>query len=453
MYAIVGDSAAPGGQLWSLVVLTVAANFGGWIISLTTLPRLIGMLFTGILLQVCLLKSSDMASSDSISIILLQNIGWVTIDDIEPVTAELRRIALTIILVRAGLEMDPVAFKKIYKTILKLAIVPWIVEAALVVVMGHYLLGLPWLWACLMGTIFAAVSPAVVVACLYRLRIKGYGVVKGIPTLIIAVSGIDDALSVAVFGILSSLMFAEGGGLAFQISQAPVCIFGGLGFGVLWGCLSRIVPEKGDEYVVPIRTLMLFGGGLLAIYGSEELHYEGAGPLGCVFAAFTSSYFWCRQGWDLEDNPVATAFEIFWMIFEPILFGVTGATVKIDLLDPEMVKFCLIILFTGVIVRILSTIAISFGDKLNWKERVFVSLSWMSKATVQAALGPVALRHILKKDKNEEDFDKLKYYADAVLVICILSIVVTAPIGAILISLTGTKLLKKTKQPVNTEGT
>ncbi|XP_063699645.1 sodium/hydrogen exchanger 9B2 [Culicoides brevitarsis] len=430
LYAIVGESAAPGGQLFSLVVLTVAANFGGWIISLTTLPRLIGMLFTGI---------------------LLQNVGWVTIDDIEPVTAELRRIALTIILVRAGLEMDPEAFKKIYKTILKLAIVPWIVEAAIVVVMAHYLLGLPWLWSCLMGTIFAAVSPAVVVACLYRLRIKGYGVVKGIPTLIIAVSGIDDALSVAVFGILSSLMFAEGGGLAFQISQAPVCIFGGLGFGILWGCLSRIVPEKGDEYVVPIRTLMLFGGGLLAIYGSEELHYEGAGPLGCVFAAFTSSYFWCRQGWDLEDNPVSTAFEIFWMIFEPILFGVTGATVKISLLDPEMVKFCLIILFTGVILRILSTIAISFGDKLNWKERVFVSLSWMSKATVQAALGPVALRQILKHE-NEEEFEKLKYYADAVLVICILSIVVTAPIGAILISITGTKLLKKTKQPVNTEG-
>lgn len=130
----------------------------------------------------------------------------------------------------------------------------------------------------------------------YRLRVKGYGVGKGIPTLIIAVSGIDDALSVAVFGILASILFSEDSGLGYQISQAPVCIFGGLIFGVLWGCLAKIVPEKGDEYVVPIRTLMLFGGGLLAIYGSEELLYEGAGPLGCVFAAFTSSYFWCNQG-------------------------------------------------------------------------------------------------------------------------------------------------------------
>lgn len=104
---------------------------------------------------------------------------------------------------------------------------------------------------------------------------------------------------------------------------------GGLGFGIFWGFLSKVIPEKGDAYVVPIRCLMLFGGGLLAIFGSEMLHYEGAGPLAVVFAAFTSSYFWCKQGWELEDNPVATAFEIFWMIFEPILFGITGASVKV----------------------------------------------------------------------------------------------------------------------------
>lgn len=85
----------------------------------------------------------------------------------------------------------------------------------------------------------------------------------------------------------------------------------------------------GDDYVVPIRCFMLFGGGLLAVFGSEIIGFEGAGPLAVVFAAFTSSYYWCKQGWELEDNPVATAFEIFWMVFEPILFGITGATVKV----------------------------------------------------------------------------------------------------------------------------
>lgn len=67
-------------------------------------------------------------------------------------------------------------------------------------------------------------------------------------------------------------------------------------------------------------------GGLFAVYGSEELGYEGAGPLGVVFAAFVSNYFWCREGWEIEDNPVGTGFEIFWMFFEPLLFGITGTS-------------------------------------------------------------------------------------------------------------------------------
>lgn len=164
---------------------------------LTTLPRLIGMLLTGI---------------------LMQNIGAVNIDGIQPVTAQLRKFALVIILTRAGLEMDPEAFKKIWFTILKLGLVPWTVEAAVNCCMCHWLLGLPWMWGLLLGSIIAAVSPAVVVPCLIRLRNKGYGVVKGIPTLIIAVAGIDDAASVAIFGIIVSLMFSTGG-LTFQISQ------------------------------------------------------------------------------------------------------------------------------------------------------------------------------------------------------------------------------------------
>jgi Kef-type K+ transport system membrane component KefB len=90
IYAIIGKSAAPGGELFSLITLTIAANFGGWLFGLTTLPRLIGMLLTGI---------------------LMQNIGLVQIDGIGEVTAHLRHFALVIILTRAGLEMDPEAFK------------------------------------------------------------------------------------------------------------------------------------------------------------------------------------------------------------------------------------------------------------------------------------------------------------------------------------------------------
>lgn len=419
-YVIIGDSAAPGGQLFQLVVLTVAANFGGFLISLTTLPRLIGMLLVGL---------------------LFQNVGWVNLDgDFTRVTAELRKIALVIILTRAGLEMDPKAFKKVYVTILKLGLIPWTSEFLLIGVLTHYLLDLPWMWSMMLGSIIAAVSPAVVVPCLFRLRTKGYGVAKGIPTLIIAVAGIDDAASVAVFGIISSIMFTKQG-LAFQIAQAPVCVFGGLGFGIFWGALCKYIPEKGDAYVVPIRTLMLFGGGLLAVFGSEKVHFEGAGPLAVVFAAFTSSYFWCGDGWDLEDNPVSTAFEIFWMIFEPILFGITGASIKIRELDPHIVSIGVGCIYVCIIVRIAVTVAIAFGDKLNVKEKIFVAISWMSKATVQAALGPVALKAVTSQQRSAEEV----HYAELVKNFCILSIILSAPLGALLISVSGSKLLTKTK--------
>ncbi|ALC38651.1 Nha1, partial [Drosophila busckii] len=420
-YVIIGHAAAPGGQLFSLVVLTVAANFGGYLMSLTTLPRLIGMLMVGI---------------------LFQNVGWVDLDgDFAKVTAHLRKFALTIILTRAGLEMEPEAFKKVYKTILKLGIVPWIVEASAMAIMSHFLLSLPWIWSFLLGAIIAAISPAVVVPCLFRLRSKGYGVTKGIPTLVVAVAGVDDALSVAIFGIISTIMFSDKG-LAFQIAQAPVCILGGLAFGVVWGSLARIFPEKGDAYVVPLRTLMLFTGNLVAIYGSEELGFEGAGPLGVVFSSFISNLFWCKDGWEVDENPVSTAFEIFWMIFEPILFGLTGSTIKINELDSHTVSFGVASIFAGVIIRILITAGIAFGDRLNTKEKFFVGLAWMSKATVQAALGPVAAKH-LGDDASEDE----RKWAQTVQTVCVLSIVCTAPLGAILISLAGPRMLTKTKQP------
>ncbi|KAK7867327.1 hypothetical protein R5R35_001106 [Gryllus longicercus] len=426
VFCVVGHAAAPGGQLFGLAALALAGHLGGWLISLTTLPPLIGMLLVGI---------------------LMQNVGLVHIaDDYVEVVTVLRKVALVIILTRAGLDLDPTAMARLRVAVLKLSLVPWFVECVAVAVSGHFLMGLPWMWGFLLGSVVAAVSPAVVVSCLIRLRAKGYGVAKGIPTLIIAISGIDDAISVAGFGIIQSVMFSSES-LAYQIAQGPLSIFGGLLFGGLWGLLAKFVPEKNDPFAVPLRILMLFGGGLIAVFGSEEVGFGGAGPLGAVAAAFVACYYWSKQGWEVEDNPVATAFEVFWMIFEPILFSLTGTQVRFDELAGDTVTVAFACLIIGIVIRIVVTVIVAIGSKLNLKEKIFVALAWMSKATVQAALGPVAL-DLVRPENNEQKTG----YAEKVLVVCVLSIMITAPVGAILMTILGPRLLKKTSMAPVVEG-
>ncbi|KAL0273603.1 UNVERIFIED_CONTAM: hypothetical protein PYX00_006236 [Menopon gallinae] len=426
VYCIIGPTAAPGGQLFGLAVLCICANFGGWFATMLTLPALSGMLLVGV---------------------LFQNLGLIHIDeDYKELCSIVRKIALVIILIRAGLDLDPKAMKRLYFTLIKMGLVPWIVECGVMAVMAHYLLDFPWMWGFLLGSVVAAVSPAVVVPCLIRLRSKGYGIAKGIPTLIIAVSGIDDAASVAVFGIIHSVMFSNES-LVYNILLGPLSVIVGIGFGVIWGTMAQFIPEKDDPFVIPLRILLLFGGGLISVFGSEEIGFGGAGPLGCVTLAFVSFLFWGKQGWDVEDNPAATAFEIFWMIFEPILFGITGTEVKIDEMEPTLVGIGVACLLTGIILRIIATVLLGYGTKLNTKEKVFAALSWMAKATVQAALAPVVLDSLRSsKSENEKHLE----YAERILLICVLSIILTAPLGAIIISLSGPKLLTKTSSAPST---
>lgn len=426
-----GDTAAPGGQLFALAVLTIVAYFGGILLmKITTLPALIGMLIVGI---------------------AMKNLGFVHFDEsYQHVTSYIRKIALTIILTRAGLDLDPIALKKYFLTVIKLALVPWTFECVLCAVLAYFFLGLPWDWAFLLSSIVAAVSPAVIVPCLFRLREKGYGVSKGIPTLVLAVSGVDDAASVAVFGIVSSIMFSSVS-VTMNIIQGPLSVVGGILLGVVCGYLVKFLPERNDAFVVPLRVLLVLTGGLMMVLGSEEIGWGGAGPLAVIAFAFIAGKNWSEQGWELEDNPVATAFEIFWMFFEPMLFGVTGAQVVIAELEPHLVLVGGGILVACAILRAMVTSASAVRSNLNMKEKIFVGLAWMAKATVQAALGPVALDEVRKMSGIEPD-SVLFQYAETIVTVCVLSIVITAPIGAIVITLAGPKLLSKTTKPPVLEG-
>lgn len=149
--------------------------------------------------------------------------------------------------------------------------------------------------------------------------------------------------------------------------------------------LCSYAPERNDPFLAPLRILLLLAGGMASVFGSELLGYGGAGPLGCVSAAFVALTFWSKQGWEVEENPAATCFEIFWMIFQPILFGVTGARVRINELDRNVLFLSIGILVAGTVIRILGTVLVGTGCNLNMKEKIFVAICWMCKAMVQVS--------------------------------------------------------------------
>ncbi|CAH0750235.1 unnamed protein product [Diatraea saccharalis] len=363
LYVEIGEAVSIKGELISMIILVMAAYLVGWIwLKLTTLPALIGMLLTGI---------------------IFQNLQLVHMtDNYRKLNQDLRKVSLVIILTRAGLGLRASVLKKHYAAVLQLGLLPWIVECLAIAVTTHYLLKLPWIWGFLLGSMIASVSPAVVVPCLFRLRDVGYGVSKGIPTLVLAATAIDDSISVAVFAILLNIMFSSESS-TFNIIKGPLSIIAGIVFGSLWGALSSVIPEKGDTYVVPLRFLMLFLGGLFSLFMSGFIEWSGAGPLAIVSSGFVAAYYWEKQGWPINKHPVSNVYRILWIFFEPILFAFTGAQITMSALDPQVIQMGAICLVACLVLRVIVTFFVSFGCGLNNKEKLFIGLTWMAKATVQ----------------------------------------------------------------------
>ncbi|KAJ8318807.1 hypothetical protein KUTeg_003898 [Tegillarca granosa] len=227
LISVTEEGALPGGNFFSLFVLFFAAVSCGYLISFLRLPPLLGMLLAGALLRnVPVVK----IVGDSI------DKNW---------SGDLRAIALTVILIRAGLGLDPKALKKLSFTVLRLAFAPCLVECCAEAVAAHLLLGFPWPFAFLLGFVLAAVSPAVVVPSLLGLSDRGYGLNKGIPTLVIAAASVDDVLAITGFGIVLGIAFAgKGDPLAWAILKGPVEAVIGIIYGIVVGMFLWYIPSK-----------------------------------------------------------------------------------------------------------------------------------------------------------------------------------------------------------------
>ncbi|KAF4529021.1 hypothetical protein B566_EDAN016870 [Ephemera danica] len=368
------DVAPPSGPLWKLALLSVLAKVGGWMAVQVRLPGLLGMLLVGAGLQAA---------------------GVVTVEGpYLGLVRFIRKASLVIIMMRAGLDLDPTAMRRLKYAILRLA---------------------------------------VVVPNLIVLRSQGFGVAKGVPTLVLAVTGIEDAIAIAGYGILNIA-----GSLAISIVQGPGSVALGIGAGALLGILCRFIPDHKDPYVISLRIFVLLLGGLIVVLGSDRISMGGAGPLAVIVAAFFASSAWINKGWRVGENQVALTFGVIWQFFEPVVFGLVGAQLRVDSLDANTVGLAAACVLAPAVVRFMFTMLLLCGGTLNLKEKVFVALSWMAKATVQAVLGPAAL------DLARGSGDPTAVaHAQVVFVVSVLSILLTAPLGAVLIATTGPRLLAR----------
>ncbi len=366
------------------------------------LPALLGMMLTGVLL------------------------GPNVFDLIDPsilaASAELREIALVVILIRAGLAMDLKDLRRVGRPAFLMSFVPATFELAAVVIFAPLLLGISYLDAALLGAVLAAVSPAVVVPRMLKLMGTGYGRDKSIPQLILAGASVDDIYVIVLFASFTGMY--QGQSFDFlSLLRVPISVVSGLILGTLTGYvivwMFKKIPMRGT-----IRMLLLLAVSFLFV--ELESAVRAYVPISGLLAVMALGGTILKKDGTLAKQMSAKLSKT-WVVAELFLFVLIGAAVDIGYIGKAgMMAVYLLIL--ALLFRIAGVYFSLFKTELNRKEKLFCAISYLPKATVQAAIGGVPLSLGIATGHT-------------ILAVAVLAIVITAPIGAIGVDLTYKRLL------------
>ena len=391
-------------MLLSISLILILGMFMGWICRKMKLPALLGMLITGIILGPYGLNLLD--------------------GSILGISAELRKIALIIILTRAGLGLDLSGLKKIGRPAVLMCFVPASFELLGMILLAPKLMGASVLESAVMGAVLAAVSPAVVVPRMVKLMDEGYGVNEGIPQLILAGASVDDVYVIVLFSTFVGMMQGEGASI-LKFVNIPISIFLGIAIGLLIGVLLAYFFKK-MHIRDTSKVLIILSISFLLVVMEDKL----STPI--TFSALIAIMF-IGIGLQKKRETVAKRLSVkygkLWVAAEVFLFVLVGATVNIGYLGKVGVK-ALIVIIGALVFRMFGVFVCLLGTSLKRKERLFTMLAYTPKATVQAAIGgiPLALGFTC---------------GDLVLTVAVLAIVLTAPLGAFAIDLSYKKLLNR----------
>ena len=389
-------------MLFSIALILVCGMFLGWICKKLHLPSLLGMIITGIILGPYALNLID--------------------ESIISISSDLRRIALIIILMRAGLSLNISDLKKVGRPAILMCFVPACFEMLGMILIAPRLLNISVLDAAIIGAVVAAVSPAVIVPKMLKLIEEGYGTKQSIPQLILAGASVDDVFVIVMFTAFTGL--AQGNDVSLTgFINIPISIVVGLLFGLIVGYVFSVYFKKvhiRDTAKVIILLCTAF------VMVTIEDNFSNFIPFSGLIAVMGLGIALQKKR-EVVAIRLSVKFNKLWVCAEILLFVLVGTTVNL--------KYALsagfgvvILIFSVLCFRVIGVLCCLIKTKLNLKERLFCMIAYIPKATVQAAIGAIPLSIGLA-------------CGDIVLTVAVLSIIITAPLGAFLIDISYKRLL------------
>lgn len=374
------------------------------------LPRIIGMLITGILLGPYVLNVLD--------------------PSILSISSELRQIALIIILLKAGLSLNLADLKKVGRPAIMMACIPATFEILAYFLLAPYFLGITRLEAAVMGAVMGAVSPAVVVPRMVQLMDEKYGTAKSIPQMILAGASCDDIYVIVLFSTFSTM--AQGGSAHLKdFINIPVSIILGIALGSVAGYLLSLFFETAYTHSHMVRNSMkvIVVMGVAFLLMSIETWLKPVVSVSGLLAVISMACVLKLKCTVSVSARLSQKFGKLWLAAEVLLFVLVGASVDIRY-TLKAGPAALAMIFAALLIRTLGVSLCVTGTNLTWRERLFCSIAYLPKATVQAAIGSVPMAMGLS-------------CGQIVLSVAVLGILITAPLGAIGMDCSYKKLLSR----------
>lgn len=389
-------------MLFSIALMLLVGMLAGWGCKKLHLPGLLGMIFTGIVLGPFALNLID--------------------GTILSISSELRRIALIIILTRAGLSLDINDLKKVGRPAILMCFVPACFEMTGMIILAPLLLHISYIEAAVMGAVIAAVSPAVIVPKMLKLMDEGYGVNKSVPQMILAGASVDDVFVIVMFSVFTGI--TQGNGIsAVSFMRIPVSIILGILIGMAAGTILAIYFKK-VHIRDTVKVIIFLCISFLLV--TAEDRFSDIIPFASLIAVMCIGIALQRNRKEAAVR-LSVKFNKLWVCAEVILFVLVGATVNISYAISAGIS-AVILIFGVLLFRMAGVFVCMIKTKLNMRERLFCVIAYMPKATVQAAIGGVPLSMGLA-------------CGNIVLTVAVLAIIITAPLGAFLIDLTYKRFL------------